>query len=140
MNLIDFFKKTVSTLNDSDVEYALAGGLIASIYRNNERTTNDLDFLIVSEKNTQEIATSIIKKFKLAPHIIRKADLEGGPLFATKRKNTTPYIIAGRAEKNKQELGLDFILPAIPWFEEAIKRAQHNQIDFGFGPVPSLTK
>lgn len=140
MNLIEFFKEVVRVLQESDVEYALAGGLVASMYRINERTTNDLDFLIVAEKGTQEAASSIIRKFKLVPHVVRSADLEGGPLFAIKKKNSKPYIVAGRAKKDDQQIGLDFILPSMPWFDEAIKRAQYNKIDFGFGPVPSLTK
>lgn len=140
MNLIEFFKDVVKVLQKSSVDYALAGGLVASIYRENERLTNDLDFLIISDRGTQEVAASIIKQFKLVPHIIRSADLEGGPLFAIKKKNTTPYIVAGRAKKDDQRMGLDFILPSMPWFEEAIKRARYNRIDFGFGPIPSLTK
>lgn len=140
MDLIGFFKEVVNTLKARNVEYALAGGLIASIYRVNERTTNDLDFLIFTKEGTKEVATSIIKHFGLEPHIIRKADLEGGPMFAIKRKKTTPYIIAGRAGKDERKIGLDFILPEMPWFEEAIERARFNKIDFGFGPLPCLTK
>lgn len=106
MNLIEFFKDVVKVLQKSAVEYALAGGLVASMYRENERTTNDLDFLIVAEKGTQEAAASIIKKFK----------------------------------NDKQRMKLNCILPSMPWFDEALKRAQYNKIDFGFGPIPSLTK
>lgn len=61
-------------------------------------------------------------------------------MFAIKKKNTTPYIIAGRAKKDERKIGLGFILPDMPWFEEAIKRAAFNKIDFGFGPVPCITK
>lgn len=140
MNLIEFFKKAVKALKARNVDYALAGGLVASIYRSDARTTNDLDFLILSDAKTQKVATSIIRQFKLEPHIVRKADLERGPMFAIKRKSTTPYIIAGRSKKNGQQIGLDFILPSMPWFEKAIERAGHNEIDFGFGPIPCLTK
>lgn len=140
MTLKYFFKKVVDALDDHKVAYALAGGMVASIYRENERTTNDLDFLIVAETKTGEIASSIIKKFKLTPHLVRKAELEGGPMFAIKRKNTAPYIVAGRPEKGGQNIGLDFILPSMPWFAEAIKRAQFNKIDFGFKAIPCLTK
>lgn len=137
MTLATFFKDVIKVLNNSHAEYALAGGLIASIYRENERTTNDLDFLILSGKDSEKVASSIITHFALEPHIIRKADLEGGPMFAIKRKSTPPYIIAGRT---KEKIGLDFILPAMPWFEDALPRAQSNAIDFGFGHVPCLTK
>lgn len=136
MNLADFFKKVVATLKTSNVDYALAGGLVASLYRDTTRTTNDLVFLIIAEKETDKIASTIIKQFHLEPHVLRKADLEGGPLFAIKRKNTPPCIIAGRT---KDKIGLDFILPTMPWFQEAIARAKSNAIDFGFGPVPCLT-
>ncbi|MBI5300447.1 MAG: nucleotidyl transferase AbiEii/AbiGii toxin family protein [Deltaproteobacteria bacterium] len=140
MNLIMFFKEVVKTLQASNADYALAGGLVASVYRKDERTTNDLDFLIFSGKKTQEMASSIIRQFGLEPHVIRKADLEGGPMFAIKRGNTPPYIVAGRAKKDEKKIGLDFILPNMPWFEESIKRAKFNEIDFGFGPVACLTK
>lgn len=137
MNLAFFFKEVIKALNGRHANYALAGGLIASVYRENERTTNDLDFLLLSGKDSEKVASSIITHFALEPHVIRKADLEGGPLFAIKRKSTPPYIIAGRT---KEKIGLDFILPAMPWFEDAFTRAQFNPIDFGFGPVPCLTK
>lgn len=140
MDLIGFFKKVARALSESGAEYALAGGLVASVYRENERTTNDLDFLILSGVKTQEVASSIIRRFGLEPHIIRKAELEGGPMFAIKRKNTTPYIIVGRAARDEGKIGLDFILPKMPWFEDAIARSRSNRIDFGFGPLPCLTK
>ncbi len=140
MDLIGFFKEVVKALKASGADYALAGGLVASIYRKNERTTNDLDFLIFSGKKTQAVASSMIRSFELEPHIIRKAFLSGGPMFAIKRNDTTPYIIAGRAKKDEKKIGLDFILPEMPWFEEAIERAKFNELDFGFGPIPCLTK
>lgn len=137
MNLANFFKDVVRALNNSHAEYALADGLVASIYRENERTTNDLDFLILSGNDSLKAASSLITHFELEAHILRKADLEGGPMFAIKRKNTPPYIIAGRT---KEKIGLDFILPAMPWFKDALARAQSNTINFGFGLVPCLTK
>lgn len=140
MNLTEFFKEVVKTLRANNADYALAGGMVASLYRQNARMTNDLDFLIFCGEKTREVASLIIKQFGLEPHIIRKADLEGGPMFAIKRRKTTPYIVAGRAKKNEKKIGLDFILPEMPWFETAIKRAGFNEIDFGFGAVPCLTK
>lgn len=139
-SLADFFKRVVRALEGSGVEYALAGGLVASIYRSNERTTKYLDFLILAEKDTQGKALSIIRRLGLEPHIIRKADLEGGPLFAIKRKGTVPLIIAGRPAEDDAGIGLDFILPEMPWFTSALGRAKLNRLDFGFGPIPCLTR
>jgi hypothetical protein len=35
--------------------------------------------------------------------------------------------------------GVDILLPAIPWVEDAVRRAQDNCVDFGFGSIPVLT-
>ena len=139
MDLKRFFAKVDGILKKEKVRYAIAGGLAASLYRKEERLTRDLDFLIFSESHTQERATQILVSLGLTPHVIRKADLEGGPLFAIKRKTSEPWIIAGRGETDSTKIGLDFILPEMPWFESALMRAEQNRIDFGFGKVASLT-
>lgn len=139
MDLKSFFAKVDGILKKEKVRYAVAGGLAASLYRKEERLTRDLDFLIFSESHTQERATRIIVSLGLIPHLIRKADLEGGPLFAIKQKRGTPWIVAGRGETGSAKIGLDFILPAMPWFKSALMRAEQNNIDFGFGKVASLT-
>lgn len=90
MDFKKFFIKVVKILQREKVRYALAGGLVASLYRREERLTKDLDFLIFSESKSLEKATQIIRSLGLKSHVIRKADLEGGPLFAIKRKNRPP--------------------------------------------------
>lgn len=139
MDLKSFFKKTVGALKKEKVSYALAGGLVASVYRREERLTKDLDFLILSESGTQQTAANILRSLDLEPHLIRQADLEGGPLFAIKAKRSQPWIVAGRGEEGSSKIGVDFILPAMPWFQGAMERAQQNKFDFGFGKIPSLT-
>jgi hypothetical protein len=139
MKLKTFLKEVVLVLQKEKVSFALAGGMVASLYRQHERTTKDIDFLILSENKTIEKAKEIITKFQLKPTIIRKADLEGGPLFAIKRKSTEPYIVAGRVAGDSSKIGLDFILPIMPWFDGALERSQKNLIDFGFGAFPCLT-
>ena len=139
MDLQRFFKEVVGCLRKDKVRFALAGGLVASLYRKTQRLTNDLDFLILAGTRTLEKACSIVKSVGLEPTLIRKADLEGGPFFAAKRRRTRPYIVAGRAEGDSSKIGLDFILPEMPWFEKAMERAGQNDVDFGFGPIPCLT-
>ena len=34
---------------------------------------------------------------------------------------------------------MDILLPEMPWVESALRRGQANQVDFGFGAVPTLT-
>lgn len=142
MTLTDLLKAVVKTLKSARAEFALAGGLAASVYRKEPRTTQDVDILLLlaNSKKTLSLAEKTIKKFDMSVGIVRKADLEGGPLFAIKRKSTTPYLVVGR-HKSEPTLnpGLDFILPDMPWFKKALERAQMNEIDFGFGKIPCLT-
>lgn len=124
MNLKEFFAKVVVVLKKEKVRFALAGGLVASLYRQEERLTKDLDFLILAESHTEQKAIHIIRSLGLNPSVIRRADLEGGP----------PWMVAGRKEA---AIGLDFILPEMPWFQSALMRAEQNLIDFGFGKPES---
>ena len=139
MNLEKFLKDVVQHLEKENIQFALAGGLVASLYRAEKRLTNDLDFLLFSKAHTQAQAEKIIKHFKLTPHAITKAQLEGGPMFAIKRKSTPTFMIVGRGEEKDDQIGLDFILPTMPWFAKAMLRAKLNCIDFGFAKIPCLT-
>lgn len=139
MKINELLKNVAQHLRQKKIRFALAGGLVASLYRHEKRMTKDLDFLILSGSNTEEEAKKVISHFSLTPTIIRKADLEGGPLFAIKRKNTPPWMVIGRAKGKPLTVGLDFILPAMPWFDSALDRAEKNPIDFGCGPVPCIT-
>lgn len=139
MTFLELFRETLERLQQEQVRFALAGGLAASLFRKRKRTTDDLGFLILAAGGTQQVAEKIILSFGYTPHIARKADLEGGPMFAIKRKSTPPYIIVGKKKDDSSEPGLDFILPAMPWSPSALDRAESNRIDFGFGTIPTIT-
>ena len=112
---------------------------LRGLYRVEIRTTADIDLLLLAEDQTTELAKKIIRDFGLKPAIARQADLAGGPLFAIKKRNTPAYAVIGRNPDNKETIGLDFLLPNIPWFHGALERAQDNKIDFGFGKIPTMT-
>ena len=135
----ELFQQVIQILKEQKTQFAVAGGIAVSLYRRQKRTTEDLDFLILSGENTQSIAETIIHTFGLIAGVARKADLEGGPLFAIKKKSTPPMMVIGRDPKHPERVGLDFLLPTFPWFGSAISRAQDNEIDYGFGPIPTLT-
>lgn len=139
MNLEKFLKDVVLYLEKEGHAYALAGGLLASLYRDEKRFTQDLDFLFYSDSHSQKNAEKIIKHFGLVPHYLRQAQLSGGPLFAIKNKTSPVWMVVGRPESKTSRIGLDFILPTIPWFSKALSRAMENRIDFGFAKIPCLT-
>lgn len=131
-----FLKSVVLELRKRKLRFAVAGGLVTSLYRQELRATADLDLILLADSKT---ASQVIKSFHLNPSLVRKADFEGGPLFAIKRKSTPPIMVAGRNKSDLKAVGLDFLLPEVPWFDHALQRSIENQYDFGFGQVPCLT-
>jgi len=139
MTLEGLFKQAVDELHKRGVEFAVAGGFAMDLYRREPRLTMDIDFAILTEGGDLETAIAIIESLGLHAGVAREADLAGGPLFAIRRQSTSPCMIVGRPPGNPSGEGVDLLLPSIPWVESALKRAQVNQVDFGFGAVPALT-
>lgn len=138
MTIEEIFKLAVTALKSSKMTFALAGGFAASVYREEERFTKDIDFIIGGEGELIDAAKDLVSNLGLKPHIARKADLDGGPLFAIKRGNTKEMVIIGR-DKERNIPGVDLLLPSNPWVPAALERAQHNRIDWGFDTIPTMT-
>lgn len=139
MALEALFKQAVDELRKRGVEFAVAGGFAMDLYRREPRLTMDVDFAILTEGGEVETAIAIIESLGLDAGVAREADLAGGPLFAIRRRSTKACMVVGRPPGNPSGEGVDMLLPTIPWVESALKRAQVNQVNFGFGAVPALT-
>jgi len=122
-------------LEKDQIPFALAGGLVASLYRKEPRATADIDFAILTEDAKK--AEACLRALGLKVQFLRKANLEGGPAFAIKRQNTPIFILCGRS--SNEEIGVDLILSNMPWVEGALERSHANPIDFGFGAIPCIT-
>lgn len=138
MTIEEIFKRAVAALRSSKLSFALAGGFAASVYRDEERFTKDVDFIVNGDKDTLLLANGVIRELGLNPIVARKADLDGGPMFAIKKGNTPEMVILGR-DKEKIIPGVDLLLPSNPWVPLAVERAQSNQIDWGFAEIPTMT-
>jgi hypothetical protein len=139
MSLELVFMAAIEKLRAQGVEFAVAGGLAASLYRDQARLTVDVDVGISAESAALETAIDLVESLGMEAGIVREADLAGGPLFAIRKGNTAPCIVVGRVPGDVSGHGVDVLLPSIPWIADAIKRARGNEVDFGFGPVPVLT-
>lgn len=139
MSLEQLFKAAVRELRKRNVTFAVAGGLAADLYRREPRLTMNVDLVILTESHGKETGVAVIEALGLRAGIVRKADLAGGPLCAIKRRNTEPCMIVGRSAAKESGEGVDILLPAIPWVKDAVRRAQVNEVDFGFGRIPALT-
>ncbi|MDA1044166.1 MAG: nucleotidyl transferase AbiEii/AbiGii toxin family protein [Verrucomicrobia bacterium] len=139
MSLKDLFESAVTELRARNVCFAVAGGFAAGLYRLEPRLTMDVDLIILTPADGVDTATDIIEAIGLKAGVAREADLAGGPLFAIRRKNTKACMVVGRPADNPQGEGVDILLCGFPWVEDAARRAQGHEVDFGFGPVPVLT-
>ena len=124
-------------LRTRDVCYAVAGGIAASLYRDEVRATQDIDLLV--ETNQQAVVRQMMEHFGQQVSLVRQAQLEGGPLFAIKRKSTPVWMMAGRQPQQPNSVGLDCLLDRFPWGRDALGRAQANRVDFGVTVAPVLT-
>lgn len=131
------FRALVALLNKKNIPYAVAGALAASIYRSQPRTTNDIDIITLADTANVEELKSILEELGLKPGLARQANLDGGPLFAIKKKSTPVVLLVGRNQENKQAIGIDFLLSSLPWVEKALERAQ--EFDYGGIKAPVMT-
>lgn len=138
VSLEEQLKRSVALLQENGLEFAIAGGVAASVYRDEDRVTKDVDFLIGGSGNLVKIGTSLINQLGLSAHIARQANLDGGPLFAIKKKSSPEMVIIGRDPK-KEAPGVDFLLPNNNWAPRALQRAQLNQLDWGFSKIATMT-
>lgn len=137
--LADQLRNAVSILQKEKIRFALAGGLIASLYRKQERMTKDLDLLFFAEGRIVDKAFFVLEKLGLEPNPIRMAQLAGGTMHSIKNKTSEVAMVCGLPPKDSGAIQVDFLLPIIPWFESALFRSEKNLVDFGFGKIPCLT-
>ena len=98
------------------------------------------DIAIFPSINSEKFGREVIYGLGLEPFEVREAQLKGGPLHAIKSKTTPIQIILGRNSASDSTVGIDFLLPSITWVSGAVKRAQENIKDIGFGlKEPVLT-
>ena len=134
-SLLSRFQQIVSELKKKDVAFAVAGGLAASLYRDQHRLTYDIDLAVafsIPVVNLEEI----LEDLDLSVTRLTEADLKGGPQHLVRSRKSPLSIVVGRSDTG---VGIDFLLPHLPWVDKAINRAANNQVDFGFGPIPTVT-
>jgi hypothetical protein len=139
MTLSEQLKAVIQILKKKNTEFSLAGGLVASLYRSEERLTKDIDVLFLAKNQHEKIASQILQELGLTPVAITQAEMEGGPLHAIKNKSTPIWMVCGTSTDNSK-FRVDFLLPSIPWFSRALERSKANLVDFGFGKIPCLTR
>jgi len=126
-------KRTTKLLNEYQGQWALCGGVAASIYREKARFTDDIDFALVDSPNTSAV--------KLASKIIGQLGYKEYKGFVPDAKNGQQILglVCARDEEDKRFAGLDFLLPVQAWVQDAVEIAQNNLISYGFAELPTIT-
>ena len=135
MKLSELFEVASKKLIELDCTFALGGCIAADLYRKETRTTKDIDFLFFMNGMEVDRGRELLKKLNLGVGEVKLHQLKQSPTMNKRSKDT--YILVGRG--NESDPGVDLLLPPFPWFANAMRRAQSNLIDFGFGFVPVLT-
>ncbi|HMO17970.1 MAG TPA: nucleotidyl transferase AbiEii/AbiGii toxin family protein [Oligoflexia bacterium] len=138
MSLTNSLQHVLIQLQNKSIRFALAGGLVANLYRNEARFTNDIDFAIIQDLEDLILLEDILKTLNLEFGQITEGDLKNIP-FRRKREKSKLQMIIGRSKVDKSALGIDFLLSTIPWVEEAVLRAQANIVDYLDFKIPALT-
>ena len=138
MSLTNSLQQVLIQLENKSIRYALAGGLVANLYRSEVRFTKDIDFAIILDLEDLILLEEILKTLNLEFGQIREGDLKNIP-FRRKREKSKLQMIIGRSNEDESALGIDFLLSTIPWVEEAVLRAQTNIVDYFNFKIPTLT-
>ena len=114
--------------------YCVAGGFAASFYRKQPRITNDVDIALClgSYQESLAIAEKVVSSLRFRSTLGWIADSE-------KHLDKSAALLIGKPGRDEFESTIDFLLPSFPWLKSAVRRSQDNQIDYGFGRLPTIT-
>lgn len=134
MKLFSELKRTVQLLQKFTGQWAICGGVAASVYRTKARFTDDIDFALISthEVSAEELASKVIKDLNYKEY----KDFVPDPYNNQQRIFA---LICAKSGDDQRFTGIDFLLPVQFWVEEAVKIAQDNLIDYGFDLLPTVT-
>lgn len=116
-----------TALEKNKLDYAVAGGIAASYYRDSVRATDDLDIIIGSKNYALKKLKDILSDLELKPVTVTEAQLEGNTRFRRKMKRSEIQLVAGLPQKPGQ-IKVDFLLHTIPWVPNAVERAKKTVV------------
>lgn len=134
MQQLELLKRIVAELQKRNTDFALCGGISASLYREKPRFTNDVDLCIYFENynSSKELAVQVIEK------IGAQASFGWIPALKDKGLETIALVI-GSFDKKNYSSTVDILLPNLPWVENAIQRSKKNIVNYGFSKIPVVT-
>jgi len=133
MTPVEALRLIAREIVEESFNYAVCGGIAASIYRLVPRFTNDLD-LVISIPNSEDIQLEQMAAEKFLSRLGFTTLLGWFPNSQSERK---VFAVIGQGGGNLP--AIDILLPALPWARIAVERAQVNLIEYGFASLPTIT-
>ena len=131
------FKEITGHLEAAGVRYCVVGGVAVRSYIGAGRLTVDQDFAVAGERAGAQAMRELLGSIGYKTQVARQADLDGGPLFAIKRKNTPERVVIGR-KSGPASIGVDILLESNVWVPNAVTRAQDNRLEVYGIAVPVI--
>jgi len=136
--LLALLGRVCDVLRKQGIQFGLAGGIPADLYRGEPRSTGDIDLVVAIDEENVAKAKEIIGYLGYSAAVATEAMLQGDTRFRRKAKRSRPQIVIGRHPE--KPYGIDLLLLSLPWARDALRRAQSNLIRItGIGQVPCLT-
>lgn len=134
MKLFSELKRAAEILSAYPGQWAICGGVAASIYRSKPRFTDDIYFAVIDSDTIQaeDLASQVISKLGYREYWEFIPD----PMEPTKQLKG---LLCARLHESERFVGLDFLLPTQSWVHSAVQFATHNLIDYGFAKLPTVT-
>ena len=136
-SLQTLFAQGIAKLQELNEPFALCGALATIPFYPTPRATKDIDFVIATKN--PENAIRVISELNLTPNPIRRAELDGGPLFAVKNKSSPVAVVIGKDPAHPDAIGLDILLGSNIWVPSAVDRAQGNVREILGQKLPVIT-
>ena len=134
MKLFDELIRVTKLLSAFPGQWAICGGVAASIYRKRARFTDDIDIALIDSAgiSAKNLASKIINE-------LGYKEYQGFVPDTAKNNQQVLGLICARGIENEKFVGLDFLLPVQFWVQSAVEIAQANLIDYGFASLPTIT-
>ena len=134
MRIFEQLKRVTHLLQQYPGQWAVCGGVAASIYRTAPRFTNDIDVALVDSQRISafDLASQVMQALGYQPMRGFIPDIRDG-------ERQILGLIAGREGNDPRFVGIDLLLPVQFWIPKAVELAQRNVIDYGFASLPTIT-
>ncbi len=131
-----FYEKVFRALNKARVKYLVAGGVAVNLY-GIQRTTGDLDLIVLLEEPNLKLFVSAVRKLKLRPKIPVKLEDFIDPQLRKKWREEKNMLVFSLYDPKNPYFLLDIMIESQIDFSKAFK--QKEKVKLGALTIPVMS-